>query len=355
MISSKLSQSPSPADKPGAARPDAQPRSEGIKTLIVGAEWAGKAIAHEIVKKGGREIAGFVDDHASDEIHLEYGGGELKLPVLGASDRLYEIAKNTGVAEVVIAVAHSQKDHLLAEIIKCHEHGIRVHQMPDLYAELAQKIPVKHIGHEWIIPRLKAPSRDFYSFLTYAIDYGVSLTMLLLVFFPLFPFIAAAIKLSSPGPLYFYQKRVGLNGRRFTILKFRTMTDRARKQGAAWTTSTDPRITWVGRIIRKFRIDELPQLINILKGDMALIGPRPEAVELVAKFKKEIPFYEYRYLVKPGITGWAQVNYANTCSVEGALEKFQYDLYWIKKKSILMNFRIMLMSVRVVLTGYGAV
>jgi len=125
--------------------------------------------------------------------------------------------------------------------------------------------------------------------------------------------------------------------------------------GDAWTTKNDKRITRVGRLLRKFRLDELPQLINVLRREMALIGPRPEASELVRKFREEIAFYDYRYLVRPGITGWAQVNYSNTCSVDGALEKLQYDLYWIKNRSFWLDMKIIFKSIRVVLTGYGAV
>lgn len=133
------------------------------------------------------------------------------------------------------------------------------------------------------------------------------------------------------------------------------MTKDAEKTGSHWTSKNDTRITRVGKFLRKYRIDEVPQLLNVLKGDMALIGPRPEAIKLVERFKQEIPFYEYRYLVRPGITGWAQVCYENTCSVEGALEKLQYDLYWIKNRSILLDFRIIFKSIKVMLTGYGAV
>jgi len=186
-------------------------------------------------------------------------------------------------------------------------------------------------------------------------DYFISAILLVFVFIPLWPLIALAIKLDSKGSIYFYQKRFGLNGRRFTLLKFRTMTEKARKEGAAWTTKDDVRVTRVGKILRKYRIDELPQLINVFRGEMALVGPRPEAIELVALFKREIPFYEYRYLVKPGLTGWAQVNYINTSSIDGALEKLQYDLYWIKNCSLWLHFRVLLRSVRVVLTGYGSV
>ena len=133
------------------------------------------------------------------------------------------------------------------------------------------------------------------------------------------------------------------------------MVNNADKLGTKWTLKDDERITKIGKWLRKFRFDELPQLINVLKGDMGLIGPRPEAVELVQTFKEEIPFYEYRYLVKPGITGWAQVNQGSTASVEESLEKLQYDLYWIKNRSFWLDLKIIFKSIKVIFTGFGAV
>lgn len=171
---------------------------------------------------------------------------------------------------------------------------------------------------------------------------------------PLFPIIAWLIRLDSKGSVLFKQRRVGIHGKTFVLLKFRTMYE-TDESGAAWTVKNDARITRVGAWLRKYRLDELPQLINILKGDMALIGPRPEAAELAELFRKEIPFYEYRSLVKPGITGWAQVNHGNTCSLEGAREKLQYDLYWIKNRSFWIDLKIIVKSIKVVLTGFGAV
>ena len=166
---------------------------------------------------------------------------------------------------------------------------------------------------------------------------------------------ALAIKLTSSGPVFFLQSRVGFKGHPFTIFKFRTMTHRTHEMGTSWTVENDIRITSIGSFLRKFRIDELPQLLNVLRGDMALVGPRPEASDLVALYRKEIPFYEYRYLVKPGITGWAQVEYRNTCSVEGALEKLQYDLFWIKYRSPWMQLKVILKTIKVTLTGFGSV
>lgn len=176
-----------------------------------------------------------------------------------------------------------------------------------------------------------------------------------MIIVPFYPLISLAIKLDSHGPVLYKQKRVGKKGQVFTLFKFRTMEKNADRNGTSWTTKNDKRITWFGRWLRKFRLDELPQLINVMRGEMALIGPRPEAIKLVEEFRKQIPFYEYRYLVLPGITGWAQVNYENTCSVDGALEKLQYDLYWIRHRSFWLDLKIIFKSIKVMLTGFGAV
>ncbi|MBF0197949.1 MAG: sugar transferase [Planctomycetes bacterium] len=327
------------------------------KTLIVGAGWAGQTMAETLVNSGTHQVVGFVDDlkDTLDPVNVMNGVGEVHLPILDTSHKIVETAVNTEATDVVLAITHDRKGHVLEQVVKCYEEGLRVHQMPDMYSDIKKRIPIKHIDHSWIVPRLKPPAQDLNTFLVSVLDYTVSLLLIVCVFLPLFPFVAAAIKLTSPGPLYFLQKRVGRYGRRFTILKFRTMTNKARSEGASWTTEGDARITSIGSFLRKYRIDELPQLINVLKGEMALIGPRPEAVDLVALYRKEIPFYEYRYLVKPGITGWAQVEYKNTCSVEGALKKLQYDLYWIKKRSLWLSLKIIAKTIKVSLTGFGSV
>ena len=330
------------------------------KFLIVGAGWAGKAIADSLVncpQSKRFEIIGFLDDNKAEiqNIEIVNGKGNLSLPVLNTSDKIVETALQNGASEIILAITHERKDHVLEQVVACYENKLIVHQMPDIYSEIFKKIPINHIAHHWVVPSLKPPRNGFNELMISFIDYTVSLLLVLFVYFPLFPFIALGIKLSSPGPIYFFQKRIGLYGNRFTIIKFRTMKHRARSEGASWTTENDSRITFLGKFMRKFRIDELPQLINVIKGDMVLIGPRPEAIDLVAKYKKLIPFYEYRYLVKPGITGWAQVVYRNTCSVDGALTKLQYDLYWIKNRSIGLCINIILRTIKVTLTGFGSV
>lgn len=177
---------------------------------------------------------------------------------------------------------------------------------------------------------------------------------LLMLTAPLLLLTAIAIKLESPGPVLYRQERVGICGRRFAILKFRSMVADAEKDGARWAAKNDDRVTRVGRIIRKARIDEIPQAINVLRGEMSIVGPRPERPEFVAVLEKEIPNYHLRHIVRPGITGWAQVKYVYGASIDDARVKLQYDLHYIRNFRLWRDVLIMLMTVRVALFGLGS-
>jgi exopolysaccharide biosynthesis polyprenyl glycosylphosphotransferase len=171
---------------------------------------------------------------------------------------------------------------------------------------------------------------------------------------PLLPMIALMIKIDSRGPLFLKQIRVGEMEKKFLLYKFRSMRSDAEKEcGAVWATKDDPRITRVGKFLRKTRIDELPQLFNVLKGDMSLVGPRPERPEFIVKLKKHIPYYSERHFVKPGVTGWAQIRYPYGASVEDAIEKLRYDLYYIKNISLFLDTQIILETAKVMLLGRG--
>jgi exopolysaccharide biosynthesis polyprenyl glycosylphosphotransferase len=176
----------------------------------------------------------------------------------------------------------------------------------------------------------------------------------ILLVMPFLPIVAVLIKLTSPGPVLFRQLRVGERGCEFTLIKFRTMCDNAEKEtGPVWASENDPRITRLGALLRKIRIDEIPQLFNVLKGDMSFIGPRPERKEFVERLSEKIPYYGKRHFVKPGVTGWAQVKYPYGASDEDALEKLRYDLYYIKNYSFTLDLIIILETIKVVLFGRG--
>jgi len=176
----------------------------------------------------------------------------------------------------------------------------------------------------------------------------------MIVMGPLMFLTAVLIKIESKGPVFYKQKRIGLNERTYNLIKFRSMIKDAEKNGAMWAEEKDPRLTKVGRIIRPFRIDELPQILNILKGNMSFIGPRPERQIFIEELKKEIPYYSYRHFVKPGLTGWAQVNYPYGASMEDAVRKLEYDLYYIKNSNFLLDLQIVLRTFRVILFRRGS-
>jgi len=185
------------------------------------------------------------------------------------------------------------------------------------------------------------------------LDIAISLPGLM-VSLPIMVLTAIAIKIDSRGPVLYMQKRVGEHNRSFTIMKFRSMRTDAEPDGPVWAEEDDLRITRVGRVIRKLRVDELPQFINILRGEMTIVGPRPERPEFVEQLEREVPYYSQRHLVKPGLTGWAQIRYPYGASVEDAINKLQYDLYYIKNQSLLLDAITLFETTRIVLFGRGA-
>jgi lipopolysaccharide/colanic/teichoic acid biosynthesis glycosyltransferase len=219
-----------------------------------------------------------------------------------------------------------------------------------LYEEITGKIPSTLINEGWFVGSLRAFNRRGFELVKRLIDVtgAVVLGIPTLLICPL---VALAIKAESAGPVIFRQKRVGRNGEIFEIVKFRTMASRPR--GVQWAAEAERRITVVGRFLRKTRIDELPQLWNVLKGDMSFVGPRPEWTELYAELIREIPFYDARTMVRPGLTGWAQINFGYGASVEDDREKLQYDLYYIKHRSVRLDLSILLKTASTILRFEG--
>jgi sugar transferase (PEP-CTERM system associated) len=233
--------------------------------------------------------------------------------------------------------------------------GITVKEISDFYEDMWERLPVYHLRDRWFVYSrgFTAVHYDFYQRIKRLFDVGLS-TIGLILATPIMVLTAILIKIESNGPLFYKQDRVGLNGRSFVMFKFRSMIDDAEKGGAVWAQKDDPRITKIGRIIRVLRIDELPQLFNILEGDMSFVGPRPERPIFVKELEKNIPYYSYRHLVKPGLTGWAQVNYPYGDSVEDAVKKLEFDLYYIKNASLFLDIQIILNTIKVVLYGKGS-
>ncbi|MFA5124370.1 MAG: sugar transferase [Patescibacteria group bacterium] len=256
--------------------------------------------------------------------------------------------------DIVIADNSLHTDAVTAKkIFDCLSLGIDVHQLTDFYEIITQKVPVESIELGWFLENLTENSKKSYEILKRLIDILLS-GIGLIVTAPFVPLIALIIKLESPGPILFRQIRVGKNGKEFLAIKFRSMIENAEKNGAQWATKNDSRVTRFGRLMRKTRLDEIPQLLNILRGEMSLIGPRPERPEFIQSLSQEIPFYSERLLVKPGLAGWAQLlGPAYGGSKEETLEKLKYDLYYVKNRSLLLDLSIILKTIRVVLGGRG--
>jgi sugar transferase (PEP-CTERM system associated) len=240
------------------------------------------------------------------------------------------------------------------ELQLCEQNGVSVLGDVAFWEQHFGRIDLEHVTHEGLAPTNALPWERLQTALKRASDVFISLSLLLLTL-PLMLLVALLIKIDSHGPVFYRQERIGLRKRRFTVLKFRSMTVDAEKAGKPrWALRCDPRITRVGSIIRMTRIDELPQLLNVLSGEMSFIGPRPERPHFVEQLEQVIPFYRERSCVKPGITGWAQVNYPYGASVEDAREKLSYDLYYVKNCGPFLDALILLSTVRVILFQEGA-
>ncbi len=246
---------------------------------------------------------------------------------------------------LIVVPAHIKQSVKAAKIIyKNLTMGIEVWDLAKLYEAVFKKIPLAELEEMWFLDNV-AKSATIYEMLRRPVE--ILLAGVLSVFLvPLTAFVAIFIKLTSKGPIIFSQTRVGQGGREFQIYKFRTMPIDAEKNGPQWSDANDRRATFIGNILRKTHLDELPQLYNIFRGDISLVGPRPERPEFVEQLKKEVPFYELRLIVRPGITGWAQINYKYGASVEDTCEKLEYDMFYLKNRSLLLDFLIILRTVK---------
>jgi exopolysaccharide biosynthesis polyprenyl glycosylphosphotransferase len=299
------------------------------------------------------EVIGFIDRSAG-EVTLSYGNPKKKvLPVLPFRS-LSSFIEQKGISRILLAGAEGCPDAVVRDLVTLRAKGVPIEDCHSFYERLASKIPITDLTPEWIV-LCKGFRRDRLVMVTKRIlDQGVSLVGLILSA-PLCLLVAAAIKLESRGPIFYRQERVGQDERTFTLYKFRSMAEGAEaSMGPVWAAKNDPRITRIGKIIRKLRIDEIPQMYNVLKGEMSFVGPRPERSFFVEGLKRKIPYYYLRHSVKPGITGWAQISYPYGDSDEGAIEKLQYDLYYIKNMTPFFDLQIIFESLKVILLGTGA-
>ena len=267
---------------------------------------------------------------------------------------LSDLARAKGIEKVIVALVEKRNNFPFNELLKCRVNGIEVIDGNSFYEMLTGKLVVKAINPSWLIFSEGFRKSRTRRFLKRSVDLILSFIMLA-VFLPLMGIIAILIKLDSRGPAIFSQDRVGENGKSYLMHNFRSMVQDAEKiSGPVWAQDDDMRITRVGKVIRKLRIDELPQLWNVLKGNMSFVGPRPEREHFVRQLEKKVPYYSERFTVKPGITGWAQVSYGYGASEEDTIEKLNYDLFYIKNMSFFMDLMIVLRTIKIVLFIKGA-
>ncbi len=322
------------------------------RVLFVGAGKAGHSLA-DIYRRLSPPpflLIGFIDDDLKKQ-----GKSVLGFAVLGTSKKLLDIIEDYQISDIVVAINGEIKGETFQSILDAQERGIEIVRMPIMYEELTQRVPVEHLESDWVIRSFVDQVRvsGMYELFKRLMDITGGL-MGSLVFVIIFPFAALAIILESGFPVLYSQERLGKGGRLFKIHKFRSMWQNAEEDGEAKLAEVnDPRVTKVGDFLRRTRLDEMPQFISVLTGEMSLVGPRAERPELVAQFQKQIPFYRARLLVKPGLTGWAQINYGYVASVKETMVKLEYDLYYIKHRTLGMDFNIVLRTIGTVLRRTG--
>jgi Undecaprenyl-phosphate glucose phosphotransferase len=313
----------------------------GLKrVLIAGASDLGKLVADKVLqhREFGFKVIGFLDDRASGD-HIGYRG----LPLLGTLSEADEIIRQERIDHVYVALPLEEHVKMLGIVEATNREGVDVHVVPDLLQFIALRARLENLDGVPIISLNDVPLRGFNSVLKRGIDFAISATALLGLSVPLAA-IAALIKYTSPGPIFYKQERMGLDGKAFEVFKFRSMYQGAEDAtGPIWARDNDPRCTTVGKWLRRLDLDELPQLWNVLRGDMSIVGPRPERPYFVEQFKHRIPQYMLRHKVKAGITGWAQVNgWRGNTSLE---KRIEYDLYYIENWSVGLDIKIMCLTV----------
>jgi sugar transferase (PEP-CTERM system associated) len=319
--------------------------------LIFGTGKLASDVAREIRGRDDLNIRvmGFVETDKESSTPSELFGW----PVLGKVDRLEQIVESEPVGRIIVALHDLRGALPVRELLRLRTRGIRVEEAYSTLSALTGRIALENVRPSWLIFSGGFRRTPFTIFLKRVIDLSLSIAGGVLSV-PLVALAALAIKLDDRGPVFYRQRRVGLNGLVFVLTKLRTMRVDAEADGAQWADNNDPRVTWVGRFLRRYRIDELPQFLNVIRGEMSFVGPRPERPEFVEMLRKKIPYYDERQTVRPGITGWAQVNYPYGATVEDAFRKLEYDLFYLKHMSAVFDFAIVFETVRIVLFGRGA-
>jgi len=323
----------------------------GERILIVGSGNLAVEVAREVLNRpdAGYRIVGFVGTDAD-----LLGKSLINPRVIGMTEELDEIVKRENIDRIVVAMGERRGQLPTNKLLKLSLAGqINIEEGISFYERITGRVSLNMLRPSWLIftgrgrqAKIAEVTRNVAHWLVALIGAILSLPIVLVT--------AVLIKLESKGPVFYKQERVGKNGRIFVLAKFRSMRVDAEKSGPVWASKKDNRTTRVGRVIRKIRVDEIPQFWNILKGEMSFVGPRPERPHFVAQLAEEIPFYEQRHLIAPGLTGWAQIKYPYGSSIEDARQKLQYDLFYIKNHGLFLDAIIMFETIKIILFGRGA-
>ena len=320
------------------------------RVVILGSGQLASEVYYALVTKrrGNMEVVGFIDQKPTEVGH-QFGNSQ----IIGAYDNLCEVVEQFHVHTIVVCVEDRRAVLPVQALLDCKTVGIEVIDGHQIYEEKLGRISIDQLRPSALIFSSGFKRRFLTMGLKRALDVVISAIGLVLLM-PLCLLVGLLIKIDSPGPIFYRQMRVGLCRQPYMIWKFRSMFSDAEKSGPRWADKQDPRVSRVGRILRKLRIDELPQLYNVLRGEMSLVGPRPERPEFVKELRIKIPYYDIRHTVRPGITGWAQIRFRYGSSPEDAHTKLQYDLYYVKNMTLGLDMQILTETTRVVLFGEGA-
>jgi sugar transferase (PEP-CTERM system associated) len=322
------------------------------RVLILGTGDLACQLGGLLSSHGSFELAGYLECDEGGPLATVHEPHVFRSLVVQKDGDLLQTARKQKATMIVVALAERRGVLPLQEMMRSKLAGIEVVDAPTFYEIVQGKLMLEQMTPSWIIFSSGFHRNALITVYKRFIDLVLSLVGIVLSA-PFLPLVALAIKLESPGPLFFKQVRVGSGEKTFTLYKFRSMCQDAERNGAVWAVKNDSRVTRVGRFLRNSRIDELPQLYNVLRGDMSFIGPRPERPEFVEKLKQDIYYYSKRHTIKPGLTGWAQVRYPYGATVDDAVEKLRYDLYYIKNLSFFLDTQIIFETVKVVLFGRG--
>ena len=323
----------------------------GERILIVGSGNLAVELAREVLNRpdAGYRIAGFVGTDA------ELLGKSLINPrVIGLTEDLDKIVKRENIDRIVVAMGERRGQLPTSKLLQLSLAGqVTIEEGASFYERITGRVSLNMLRPSWLIFTGRGRQKKVAGLARTAVHWLVALLGAILSL-PIVLVTAILIKLESRGPIFYKQERVGKNGRTFVLAKFRSMRVDAEQDGPVWATKRDSRTTRIGRVIRKIRVDEIPQFWNILKGEMSFVGPRPERPHFVAQLADAIPFYEQRHLIAPGLTGWAQIKYPYGSSIEDARQKLQYDLFYIKNQGLILDAIIIFETIKIILFGRGA-